>query len=253
MKKLLIAVSFMALGAPAYALELSPRLGVDVYNESYEEFVSGVGKVMQETARMSGVVADLGMVFASGNSLVVSGAYAKGESEYTGSYMGGTYGDVVLPDIDRTRYELATTFKMPLRSMGGLVLGAGAAYRYLEDRLDKYEGGYRRENEGLYAVVGVEYPALIGDRWSITPSVQYRHLIRGEQRSHLGGVTMINTQRRGFGVNLSVAVGVRLGGAVVEVTPYLRSLEIERSDVSMGGYEPENTTAESGVAVALRF
>lgn len=252
MKKLLSALFVALLAAPAFAVDTNYTVGLERYTEVYEEFIPSEGKVMQEDADMRGIVAGFGLTFESGNQLAISARYAKGDSDYTGSYMGGSYGDVFLPNIDRTSYEVAAAFKSTFAALGDATLSAGLGLRNLEDELDKYAGGYRRENRLVYATVGAERKFELSSGWSLTPKAQFKRLLVGTQRSEVAG-TITNTQSHGKGFDLALDVTRQFDAIAVTVTPYLRTWDIKQSEVFMGYYEPENQTKEAGFAISARF
>lgn len=255
MKKLSLAllVAFAASSSAAFAVESNYSVGLERYTELYEEFVPSEGKVMQEDADMRGIVGGLTLTLESGNQIAISARYAKGDSDYTGSYMGGSYGDAFLTDIDRTSYELGVSFKSTFAALGDTTLSAGLGHRYLEDELDKYAGGYRRENRLHFVTLGAERKFAVGSGWSLTPKAQYKYLLHGEQRSEVEG-TITNNQNHGRGFDLAVDVSHQFGAVALTVTPYLRTWDIQKSDLFAGGYyEPENQTKEAGFSVSARF
>lgn len=252
MKKLLSALFIALLAAPAFAVEANYSVGLERYTELYEEFIPSEGKVMQEDADMRGIVAGFGLTFASGNQLAISARYAKGDSDYTGSYMGGSYGDIFLSNITRTSYEVGAAFKSTFAALGDTTLSAGLGLRNLEDELDQYVGGYRRENRLIYATIGAERKFDLGSGWALTPKAQFKYLIVGEQRSEVEE-TITTTQTSGNGFDLALDVTHKFESVALTVTPYVRTWDIKKSQVFMSYYEPANQTKEAGFAVSARF
>ncbi len=226
------------------------EVGVERYTETYQETVGGAS-FMQEKADMTGVQAAVTLPLTEVSSIRADGRYAQGTSTYTGAYQGGTYGDLVASGIDRSTWEVGIGYQHVLPVLGGLQVTAGGGYRYLEDQLDDIPGGYRRENRLMYAKLGLERRFEFGG-WSLTPRVQYKHLLYGEQTSEVD-ITVVNEQNKGSGYDVALALTKQLPSGALSITPFLRTWAIERSDTYQGYYEPENTTKELGVRLLFQF
>lgn len=238
------------------ATPTSYELGFTTYREKYTEHVNGQ-KFMQETAPMWGVQGAVTHAFKHGGKLKLSGTFATGSADYTGSYMGGSYGDLRIGGLDRYMLTSELEYKLSSRDWNDITFGAGVGYRRLVDHLEQAgPGGYKRKNDRLYLTLSVEREFAAGD-WSFTPQFKYKHLIRGVQHADImGGVAM--KQDDGYGTELAVAISHKGAWNGLTVTPYLRTWDIKDSKfvqlTSTGGaYEPQNKTKEIGVTVSMRF
>lgn len=235
-----------AKGARAYTFEV----GAAMHSELYEEFDTAGGKIMEEDARMAGFKLGLTRHFDARNDFKVGFEYVRGNSDYTGSLIGGNYGDLRIYNLSRNMFDINGTYGHRLEAFPNTTFSAGLGYRRLTDNLQEAGAiGYKRVNDLVYATLGVEY-AIIGDQWTITPGARTKHLLRGEQFSDLlGGITV--KQKSGNGSDLYVSFAHKSG---LVLTPYLRTWSIKDSEVSPQGlYEPRNKTREIGVEAAWRF
>ena len=272
MKKILFAVLALAAAGSSLAASTNPlagpvaeplqkspytyELGLATHREVYEEFASG-GKLMQETAVMSSLVAGVSRAIGdTGGSVELRGQISLvGKADYTGAYMdGGEYGSVYGSGQHRHILDVTATYKQTAPEWSGVTAGAGLGYRRLQDNLQELgPGGYERINERIYLTASLER-AFDFTNWTITPGVQYKHILSSKQKSDLaGGVS--NKQPNGYGSELSVAViekGVRYNSIL---TVFYRSWDVKDSDVDAVTrlYEPSNKTKEIGVAATYKF
>lgn len=269
-KVLVVGASLMALGMSAHAAATLPELGTGVkappspytvavsltaHNELYEEFAGG-DKLMQEEADMVG----LGLKVTR----AVSGApgqfeldlhLAQGNSTYTGSYWGGSYGDLRQGGLDRLLFETHLGYRHAAPEWKGVGLRAGLGYRHLTDRLDQVgEGGYKRENNRVYLSLGAdrEFKTSALGGWSVTPAVKYKHVLWSQQFSDIYG-GLYHSQNKGYGFDAELTFTHQSEGYAFSFTPYYRTWKMEDSKVVIDTYEPENKTREVGVALGLTF
>lgn len=237
----------------AVASPYTYELGVSTHRELYEEFTSA-GKLMQEEAMMTSIRGSVSRkVGDTGGTVILSGAYSFGDADYTGSYWGGQYGDLQRGGLGRYSVETSLMYKYTSPMWNGVTVGSGLGYRRLVDNLQEGgPGGYKRSNDRYYLALSLEKEIVVSD-WTITPAVQYKHLLKSEQFSDIaGGVTV--AQNSGYGAEVSMAFATKLGGYETIITPFYRTWDIQDSEVSRSGlYEPRNTTTESGVALTIKF
>lgn len=271
MKKTLFALVALAATGSAMAASTNPfsrdiqepvavkspytfELGLTTHREVYKEFAGG-GKLMQEEAWMTGVKGGVTRDFADiGGKVVLTGEFALGRANYTGSYMGGNYGDLHMGGLNRSLIEVTGMYKQSAPLWNGLTAGAGLGYRRLVDNLqDGGPGGYKRTNDRLYLILGLEQ-AFQTKNWTITPGVQYKHILKSKQTSDLlGGVTV--DQNRGYGAEATIAFAHKGEKFNTVITPYYRLWNVKDStvDARTNLYEPRNKTKEYGVALTVQF
>ncbi|WP_198363784.1 hypothetical protein [Burkholderia ubonensis] len=271
MKKTLFALVALAATGSAMAASTNPfsrdisepvavkspytfELGLTTHREVYKEYVAS-GKLMQEEAWMTGVKGGVTRELADiGGKVVLTGEFAMGRADYTGSYQGGNYGELHLGGLNRNLIEVTGMYKQSAPKWNGLTVGAGLGYRRLVDNLqDGGPGGYKRTNERLYLILGLEQ-AFQFKTWSITPGVQYKHILKSKQTSDLyGGVTV--DQHRGYGAEVSIAFSHKSEKYNTVITPYYRQWNVKDStvDARTNLYEPRNRTKELGIALTVQF
>jgi hypothetical protein len=156
----------------------------------------------------------------------------------------------------------------------GLAAYTGFGYRFLfnDGRGITTTGnwGYRRASNYLYLPIGLIHRSALNDQARLVSTLEYDYLLFGKQISKLsdggqGDSDLINTQRRGYGLKLSVMYEKDNWS----VGPYLHYWNIDRSNwvpeyknglpkfdpngFQLGGVEPKNNTIESGFKVSQKF
>jgi len=143
---------------------------------------------------------------------------------------------------------------------------AGLGYRYLYDdsrgtsTLNGVDyNGYRRYSNYLYAPVGVTMRFSGGERWVISPTVEYDAFIQGKQVSKLsdavsGGPSVTNDQSDGYGYRAYLMLETERW----TFGPWLHYWSIKDSNVvpissTVGIMEPANWTREYGLEFRYRF
>ncbi|SCK12087.1 hypothetical protein [Vogesella sp. LIG4] len=257
----MIAAAALLLGSTvAGAATVKYQLGVEAYHETYKE-TNGGQPFMKEEAPMLGLNGAAIIATSPLDEVVLDGRFARGKSDYTGAYQGGQYGSVQLSDLKRHTWELGATYKHLVPDWDGAKLGLGIGTRYLEDRLDKYVGGYRRENTLNYLSFVLERPTQLSDGWSVNPAFKYKLLLNGTQKSHVSGGTLTHNQDKGMGYDLSLEFAKTSGQTEWVITPFLRAWHIKTSEsvyvvnnsTLYQTYEPDNTTKEIGISLGVRF
>lgn len=256
------AAATFSTSASAQAPEVrySPTPGLEFsvgkYEETYKEKDQNGGPLMQEVAKMTSVKLTHTVPINQAWSQRVGLEYAFGDSTYTGSYWGGQYGDLVEGDISRWRFESDLTMVFSHPDLKGLSLTGGLGYRVLRDNLQETVGGYERQNKLFYATVGAEHRINLDNGWAFTPSVQYKHLLKGTQESSIAK-DLSQKKGNGYDVNLRLEKTNSYGYGFA-ATAYLRTWDVKDSEMapySGGGYiyEPANTTKEVGVRLSYMF
>jgi hypothetical protein len=150
----------------------------------------------------------------------------------------------------------------------------GLGYRFLfnDSRGISSTGnwGYRRASNYLYLPVGIIYRSIYSSQARLVSTLEYDHLILGKQISMLsdggqGDSDLTNTQRKGYGLKLSVmyekgewAIGPYLHTWNTDDSDWVPSYkyglpEFDQFGRQLGGVEPENNTAEFGLKVGKQF
>jgi len=269
-KVFVVGASLLALGLSAHAAGELPVLGgtsksapspykvsvsLTAHNELYEEFADGT-KLMQEEADMVGVGLKVTRALSAAPGQVELDLHlAKGNSTYTGSYWGGSYGDLRQGGLDRVLLETQLSYRHAAPAWNGVGARFGLGYRHLTDHLDQIgEGGYERENNRVYLSLGADrvfkLNALGG--WTVTPAAKYKHVLWSQQFSDIYG-GLYHSQNKGYGFDAEIAFTHQSEGYAFSFTPYYRTWKMEDSKVVIDTYEPENKTREVGVALGLTF
>ena len=258
--KLIQCYLSIALALSAVAVNATPvtsfDIGTEAYREVYQETADG-SRVMKETANMYGINSTVQFTFNDQQAIKLEGRYAQGSTTYTGSYIGQPYGSLQYSGVDRKVYDIKVLYQQTESIAAHLVTGSlGLGYRKLTDHLDKIGlGGYQRENQLSYLVMGVEVPFNLGSSsWQIKPKMAYNAVIQGKQHSYIYNSDLTNTQTSGYGIELSTAFSTRIQDShLLSITPFYRYWSIGKSDIVHGAYEPENTTSEAGLKLSLSF
>lgn len=233
------------------------EMGLTAYQETYREEVSGA-RVMQEKAHMAGIQGRLTMALDPQWLARLSAEYARGDSKYTGSALGGSYGSLRASGIDRDKVQMQAEIIFMPATWQGSALSAGLLARRLTDDLQQIPGGYHRSNTGYFATVGAEHRFALSSAWYLTPTLRYLHLLDGTQKAGLEGGLRLQ-QDRGRGIDVSASFQqVRADGSGITVRPFWRYLRIGASDTvtapsGMRYTEPKNTTQEIGIDLGWVF
>jgi hypothetical protein len=138
-------------------------------------------------------------------------------------------------------------------------LYAGFGYRYLNDDLSEFPGGYERESYYRYVPIGVAIARQAGEKWTIGGMIEFDWLIQGLQRSHLSDVGLSdveNEQDSGFGLRASIRFQ-GTGSPNLLIEPFIRAWYIGESEIEttdgIAVLEPKNQTAELGIVLAIGF
>lgn len=226
------------------------ELGVTTHTELYEEFGSSNQKIMQEKGALIGVKGSVTRHLGRDNKLVVAGEIAMGDSDYTGSYIGGNYGDLRFNGQSRFLLDASVAYKQSIPQWSDVAFSVGVGYRRLTDNLHEAgPAGYQRINDRIYLALGVEKPFHSGS-WTISPGLNYRSALWGNQYSAIaGGLDKKQKGASGFELYVNFAHNP----SRITVTPFLRTWGADDSAVTGGFYEPRNDTREVGVALTYRF
>jgi hypothetical protein len=226
------------------------ELGVTTHTELYEEFGTSNQKIMQEKGALIGVKGSVTRRLGRDNKLVVAGEIAMGYSDYTGSYIGGNYGDLRFNGQSRFLLDVSVAYGQSIPQWSDVAFSVGLGYRRLTDNLQEAgPAGYQRVNGRIYLALGVEKPFHSGN-WTISPGLNYRSALWGNQYSAISG-GLDKRQKDASGIELYVNFAHK--PSRITVTPFLRTWSAEDSKVNGGFYEPRNDTREVGVALTYRF
>ncbi|MGE0348998.1 hypothetical protein [Hydrogenophaga sp.] len=226
------------------------ELGVTTHTELYEEFGTSNQKIMQEKGALIGVKGAVTRHLGPDRKLIVAGEIAMGESDYTGSFIGGNYGELRFNGQSRYLLDVSVAYKQSIPQWSDVAFSAGVGYRRLTDNLQEAgPAGYQRVNDRIYLALGVEKPFHSGN-WTISPGLNYRSALWGNQYSALsGGLDKKQKDASGFELYVNFAHKP----SRITLTPFLRTWSADDSEVTRGFYEPRNDTREVGVALTYRF
>ncbi len=251
------------------------EVGPELYYFNYEETRSNFDQdetIMEEEGIFYGVtgaytfrewVSESGeqdSLDGKGLILRAEGRFAVGTVDYDGQTWGGE--PLTINDIDDHTMELRPLIGFSSMSKTGEgVLYTGFGYRYLNDDMSKFSGGYERESNYYYIPIGITGTGLENaDGWTTGLTFEFDCLLKGLQKSHLSdaglGLSDVeNKQNKGWGLRASMRF-IRRGNMAFE--PFVRLWVIDDSEVEIiedgvAGYEPENETFEVGVNIMMRF
>lgn len=144
----------------------------------------------------------------------------------------------------------------------------GFGYRHLVDdsggkQTTTGHWGYDRKSHYYYLPLGFDYHYQVNRDWRISGNGELDIFLYGWQKSYLSDVPfpgyfdLRNDQKHGFGVRGSIKLIKTTPLIDFSVEPFVRFWHIEDSEVDnaglFDGYEPENTTLESGVRAGVQF
>ena len=247
-------------GIKSVSFEVGPELYLFEYEEPgyMKEEGNFIGVVLGFTSRgWAGSLPDKrgGFMFRG------EGRFAYGQVDYEGQTWDGV--PVTASDID----DLAMEGRLLLG--GDFLVGntvntiyAGGGYRYLNDDLSKYAGGYERRSNYFYVPVGYQFDSTYKAGWSFGFRLEYDFFIWGVQESDLSELgypytDVQNDQDSGYGYRASIKIQNKHRRASLIIEPFFRYWDIDDSEIvyeSWGsGREPANNTTEIGVQIILMF
>lgn len=235
----------------AAATSVTPGLrfevGAAVEHESYE--TDGADGQRKYEAVLPGVKLGVAQTLHNGDEIAGSVSYFRGTSSYSGPVAGAPGRSVSVDGLDHSmliadaRYKWQTGFYQT-----ALLVGLG--YRMFDDAGVARSGQYFRRNHRLYASLGVARPFRFAQAWTVTPRLEYRHIILGRQYSDLASGTSVS--EHGFGAEAAVDITYHSGGRDLVFTPYARMWHVTSSGAAAMA-ESKSRTREVGVAVTIRF
>lgn len=182
--------------------------------------------------------------------------YSYAELDYTGS--GTSQGE---PDhLLELRAIVGQDFRAG-RVVWTPYAGLGYRYLYADGRGITSTGaiGYRRVSRYYYLPVGVTLRVPMGGGWVFAPNIEYDAFANGKQRSYLGDTGLgyndvTNRQQRGRGARGELAfVGPRWAFSLWSHYWKIKNSDVQPIGLGLGGYEPANTTHETGIELRYRF
>ncbi|MFH0888174.1 MAG: hypothetical protein V1871_03085 [Planctomycetota bacterium] len=220
--------------------------------------------LMEEKGTMSGLF----FSFASYDKLMLKleGKYSSGSVDYTGAYLDGT--PVSVDNIKDYGYEsriLVGGKKSPIReTTTALYIYTGFGYRYLNDDMSKFLGGYERESNYYYMPIGIEIIPAVKNDWSVGATLEYDVFRQGKQISHLSDLDpglndVTNAQKHGYGYRASIKLQSPDQKTVIALfTKYWNIKKSENKTIYYDGdayvlYEPKNNSNEIGITVGWKF
>ena len=241
---------------PTHAWEL----GTEVSWIKYEE-----PDFMEEKGPMVGIVGSY--TYHRYFMVKLEGKFAYGEVDYSSPRSGE------LDGIEDYLFEFRALLGYDYPAGQRLVITPyfGVGYRYLNDdsggkATTTGARGYERESQYYYTPIGVSGVFRAEGGWLLGVTLEYDYFWSGKQKSHLGDAvaglpTLENDQDDGYGLRGSVMVRKRFETVTLNVEPYIRYWNIDRSDVAifsygdllLGGYEPDNESTEIGCRLSLVF
>ena len=272
---LLISSESIGQNSKRHSFEIGPEVYYFGYSE-YRELVlfgipSGIDEtVMEEDGIFYGVTGaytfrgwktnEGGLWSERGLMLRTEGRFASGKVDYDGSLQDGS--PLTITDIDNHTMEFRGLIGLGNSNFDSS-LYTGFGYRYLNDDLSKFSGGYERESNYYYIPVGLTFDGMENaDGWSAGLTFEFDFLLRGLQKTHLsdtglGFSDFENKQKKGWGLRASMKF-IRHGEIDFILEPFARLWVIDDSEVEIieGGipvYEPKNETLEGGINIVIRF
>jgi hypothetical protein len=238
--------------APEHAWRPGFEAGAEVYNFRYVE-----PSIMRDHGVMYGPTAAYTW-YHDALALRGEGRLAFGQVNYKSPFSGS------MGDINDLALELRGLAGWELHAKEvTLTPYAGLAYRYLRDDADGKvtstgDGGYLRESNYFYSPIGVAAMMPLAGKWSFGATVEYDLFWLGRQESDLSDVapfypSVTNHQDDGFGWRGSLRFVRHYEKHDLVLEPFIRYWHIGTSNISQGGYEPDNRTVEAGLMVAVTF
>jgi hypothetical protein len=236
-------------------LELGPEISYIEYNEP---------DVMKEKGWMYGIVGSY--TYHSRFMLRAEGRFSYGCLDYEGQTLVGT--SVTVDNIDNYMYELRGLIGYDfLIKLSYLTPYVGIGYRYLNDDLSEYVGGYERESNYIYSPIGLKIITDLKNGWSLGAMAEYDIFWWGKQKSHFSDLDsglndVENRQTGGYGLRGSIELQKKVKTVAFAVEPFIRYWNIKESrheDLTWYGvkiteaWEPKNHSTEYGINLLVRF
>jgi hypothetical protein len=268
--------------AKRHSFDIGPEVYYYKYDELDPSVVGGLGEVLiKDTGVFYGVAGGYSyrgwapvteresLSGLLGLRLRAEGRYAQGQVDYDGSTWGGEpraisgIGDCIVEGRVLVGPDFAIGNAAGLgfsieNTLSTLYTGFG--YRYLNDDMGRFRGGYERESNYYYLPIGLTAVRQAGEEWRLGGTIEFDWLIQGVQKSHLSDTGLLsdveNDQNRGFGLRASVKLQ-KTGKANLIIEPFVRCWCIAKSQVETTDgievLEPKNRTTELGVVLAIGF
>ncbi|GAI29356.1 unnamed protein product, partial [marine sediment metagenome] len=119
--------------------------------------------------------------FYSKPILRIEGRYSWGKVDYEGGTWGGT--PLRINNIDDYIWELRVLAgnDVELSEKSTIRVYTGIGYRYLNDDLSPFPGGYERESNYIYTPIGIETIPVLEKEFSLGMTLEYDYLWNGTQ------------------------------------------------------------------------
>jgi len=168
-------------------------------------------------------------------------SYSSGKADYTSPISGN------LNNTPHWYYEARALMGKDI-DMGSYMLSpyVGLGYRHLFNNLS-----YDRISNYTTLPLGLTHKVSLADQSQFHTTLEYMHLLSGEQRVKLGNQTYNLDQRRGYGIRLDMTRRY----STWSLGPSLTYWHLGQSEVGYPTplYEPKNNTLEIGLKGAYRF
>jgi hypothetical protein len=168
-------------------------------------------------------------------------SYSSGKADYTSPISGN------LNNTPHRYYEARALMGKDI-DMGNYMLSpyVGLGYRHLFNNLS-----YDRISNYATLPLGLTYKLSFADQSQLHTTLEYIHLLSGEQRVKLGNQTYKLDQRSGYGIRLDMTRRF----STWSLGPSLTYWHLGQSEVGYPTplYEPKNNTLEIGLKGAYRF
>jgi len=168
-------------------------------------------------------------------------SYYSGKADYTSPISGN------LNNTPHWYYEVRALMGKDI-DMGSYMLSpyVGFGYRHLFNNLS-----YDRISNYTTLPLGLTHKVSLADQSQLHTTLEYMHLLSGEQRVKLGNQTFNLDQRSGYGIRLDVTRRF----STWSLGPSLTYWHLGQSEVGYPTplYEPKNNTLEIGLKGAYRF
>ena len=183
------------------------------------------------------------------------GSISYGQVEYDGHLMNGT--PYTMNGMDNWMVELRLLLGPDFPKENRVdTLYTGFGFRYLNNGMGSDPAGYDRQSRYFYLPAGITTLGKLQEGWLLGVTAEFDVFLYGLQSSDLGSVggsRIDNPQYEGYGLRGSIKLGKKDKGHSFMVEPFIRYWQIQTSEESSGGVEPENNTTEVGARLIWRF